>query len=109
MDLIGRGAVVTGGGRGLGRELAKALGRAGARVLVVARSAEELSDTVREVVEGRGEAHAFVADVADKDAVYAIAGASAALVGPVELLVHNASAGIRSPWVAASGKGSAKG
>jgi NAD(P)-dependent dehydrogenase (short-subunit alcohol dehydrogenase family) len=92
MDLIGKGAVVTGGGRGLGRELAKALGRAGSRVLVVARSKAELEQTVREVVAAGGEAHAFVADVADKDAVYAVAGAAAALVGPVELLIHNASA-----------------
>jgi NAD(P)-dependent dehydrogenase (short-subunit alcohol dehydrogenase family) len=91
MNLNGSGAVVTGGGRGLGREIAKALGRAGARVLIVARSAAELEETARQVHAAGGEAFPFRADVADKEAVYAIAGAAAALVGPVDLLVHDAS------------------
>jgi len=76
MDVKGKGALVTGASKGLGAALAMELARAGARVALVARGPEDLSRP---------------ADVADKRAAHAIAGAAAALVGPIELLVHNAS------------------
>lgn len=91
MDLRNRGALVTGASKGLGAALAAELARAGARVALVARGAGELSRVAAEIRAGGGEAHALPADVADKRAAHAIAGAAAALVGPIELLVHNAS------------------
>lgn len=92
MELKGTSALVTGASRGLGRALAEELGRAGARVVLVARSARELGEVARGIRDAGGEAHALPGDVARKEDIYAIAGAAAALAGPVDLLVHNASA-----------------
>ena len=90
--LQGQSALVTGGSRGLGRALAKALAGAGARVVLVARHPEPLATAVAEVRAAGGEAHGIAADVADEEAATALAGQAAALVGPIDLLVNNASA-----------------
>jgi NAD(P)-dependent dehydrogenase (short-subunit alcohol dehydrogenase family) len=91
MELRGRGALITGASRGLGAALAAELARGGARVALVARGAEELEAVAARIRAEGGEAHALVADVADKRAVHGIAGAAAAVVGPIDILVHNAS------------------
>lgn len=84
-------ALITGASRGLGRALALALARAGHPVVGVARHAAPLDAVVAEIRAAGGTAHGIVADVADKYATHAIAGQAAALVGPIGLLVHNAS------------------
>jgi NAD(P)-dependent dehydrogenase (short-subunit alcohol dehydrogenase family) len=85
-----KNVIVTGAGRGLGAALATHLARRGARVVLVSRTAAELDEVARRIRAEGGEAHVLAADVADKEAVYPIAGAAAALVGPIDLLVHNA-------------------
>ena len=92
MNLTGTGALVTGASRGLGRALAEQLAAAGARVVAVARSTPELNEVVAGIRAHGGEAHALVADLGRKEDIYPLAGAAAALVGPVDLLIHNASA-----------------
>lgn len=92
MELKNKAALVTGASRGLGRALAEQLAAAGARVVMVARSKAELSRVAEAIRAAGGEAHALPGDVSRKEDVYAIAGAAAALVGPIDLLVHNASA-----------------
>ncbi|MFO0755651.1 MAG: SDR family oxidoreductase [Byssovorax sp.] len=84
-------ALVTGASRGLGAALARSLARRGARVVAIARDIEPLDAVVRQINAEGGEAHAFAADIGDKLVVHAIAGAAAALVGPIDLLIHNAS------------------
>ena len=84
-------AIVTGASRGLGRALAVELARTGAQVVLVARESEELHAAVAEIRAAGGKAHAVAADVGDKEATHQIAGAAAGLVGPIDLLVHNAS------------------
>jgi NAD(P)-dependent dehydrogenase (short-subunit alcohol dehydrogenase family) len=91
MDLKGTTALVTGGSRGLGAALGRRLAEEGARVVLVARQRGELERVVAEIRAAGGEAHAVAADVADKEAIHAIAGQAAALVGPIDLLVNNAS------------------
>jgi NAD(P)-dependent dehydrogenase (short-subunit alcohol dehydrogenase family) len=59
--------------------------------VLIARGARDLDAVVDEIRTAGGEAHAVVADVGDKNAIHPIAGAAAALVGPIDLLVHNAS------------------
>jgi len=61
------------------------------KVVLVARELAPLEAVAREINEAGGEAHAIEADVGDKRAVHAIAGAAAALIGPIDLLIHNAS------------------
>jgi NAD(P)-dependent dehydrogenase (short-subunit alcohol dehydrogenase family) len=85
-------AIVTGASRGLGRALAVELARAGAKLVLVARESEALHLAVAELRAAGGDAHAIAADLGDKQAIHAIAGAAAALIGPIDLLVHNASA-----------------
>lgn len=91
MSLEHTSALVTGASRGLGRALASALAAAGARVVLVARHAAPLSIVVEEIRAAGGAAYAVVADIGDKDATHRIAGQAAALVGPIDLVVHNAS------------------
>jgi NAD(P)-dependent dehydrogenase (short-subunit alcohol dehydrogenase family) len=91
MDFKGMATLVTGGSRGLGAALGRRLAAAGARVVLVARHREPLDEVVASIRAAGGEAHAIVADLADKQAIHAIAGQAAALVGPIDLLVNNAS------------------
>jgi NAD(P)-dependent dehydrogenase (short-subunit alcohol dehydrogenase family) len=87
----GRAVLVTGASRGLGAALIRAFASAGARVVGVAREAGALHEVVRTIRQEGGEAHGIVADVAELGAAARIAGQAAALVGPVDILVHNAS------------------
>jgi len=82
---------VTGGSRGLGAALGRALAREGARVVLVARGRDELGRAAESIRDEGGEAHALAADVGDKEEAHRIAGAAAALAGPIDILVHNAS------------------
>jgi 3-hydroxybutyrate dehydrogenase len=86
-------ALVTGGGRGIGREIAAALSRSGATVTVLGRDRAALDEVV-----AAGLAHfAVVADVADQAAVNA-AMAAAAARQPIDILVANAGAAESAPF-----------
>jgi NAD(P)-dependent dehydrogenase (short-subunit alcohol dehydrogenase family) len=87
----GKAALITGGSRGLGAALGRELARVGARVVVSARDEEALARVVEGMRTGGCEAHALVADLAEPEAAERLAGAAAALVGPVDVLVHNAA------------------
>jgi len=90
-ELTNKTAIVTGGSRGLGQALGLALASAGVRVVLVARDAPPLDETVRTIRRAGGTAHAIVADVADPASAAIIAGQAAALAGPADILIHNAS------------------
>lgn len=100
MDVRGKGVLITGAGRGLGAVLAKEVAVAGARLVLVARNASDLERVAGEIRSSGGEAHVFAADVGDKDAVSAIAGAAAELAGPIDVVIHNASSLGRTPMPA---------
>jgi 3-hydroxybutyrate dehydrogenase len=86
-------ALVTGGGRGIGREIASALARAGATVTVLGRHRATLEEAV-----AAGDAHfAGVADVADQAAVSA-AIAEAAARQPIDILIANAGIAESAPF-----------
>lgn len=87
----GQGVLITGASRGLGRALAEALAAKGARLALVAREAGPLDDVVATVRARGGEAHAIVADIADKAAIHRIAGQAGAVVGEIDIAIHNAS------------------
>lgn len=90
--LTGKAALVTGASRGLGAALARELAGRGAKVALVARGGAELENVAAEIRAHGGTAYALPTDISDKEAVYPLAGAAAALLGPIDVLVHNASA-----------------
>lgn len=90
-ELNGKAVLITGGSRGLGRALALKLSSKGAKVLLVARHKAELDEAVAEIKRNGGTAFSIVADVGDQQSIYPIAGQAAALAGPVDVLINNAS------------------
>ncbi|HZF41133.1 MAG TPA: SDR family oxidoreductase, partial [Blastocatellia bacterium] len=79
------------GSRGLGRALALRLSAEGAKIALVARRKKELDEVVSEIRKQGGIAFGIAADVGDKESVYPIVGQAAALAGPVDILINNAS------------------
>lgn len=87
----GRVAIVTGASRGLGREIALTLGKAGHRVLAGYRQQEQqAADVVREIVLSGAEAASFKADVGNADQVDALFRTAVERWGRVDLVVNNA-------------------
>jgi 3-oxoacyl-[acyl-carrier protein] reductase len=86
LGLEGRVALVMGASRGLGRAIAAALAREGARVAIASRSGEKLEEAVAEIGET---AMPFVADASDLDRLAALPSEVAEALGPVEILVAN--------------------
>lgn len=88
--LKGQTALVTGGGRGIGRTIAQTLARAGAAVAVLSRSADELAETVRLAQQEGGAAAAYPADVTDAQATQRAIRSIEESFGPIDVLVNNA-------------------
>jgi NAD(P)-dependent dehydrogenase (short-subunit alcohol dehydrogenase family) len=94
-SLTGTVVLVSGGDRGLGRLLAGTLGRAGATVALLARSRDELDDTVAEVERSGGKAAAVTADITDEAATTAAVAELRQTCGPIDVLINNA--GVHGP------------
>jgi gluconate 5-dehydrogenase len=89
-DLTGRAAIVTGGSRGLGLEIAEGLAEAGASIMLCARREEWLTPAVS-ALQGRGfPVTAMVCDVAVPEQVEAVVQRTCAVYGAVDILVNNA-------------------
>jgi NAD(P)-dependent dehydrogenase (short-subunit alcohol dehydrogenase family) len=89
--LSGQVALVTGGGRGLGREVAKALAAAGISVAICARSTDPVNQTAALIDQAGGRALAFSVDVTDQNAVESMISRIQQTLGPIDLLVNNAA------------------
>ncbi|MBM4186618.1 MAG: SDR family oxidoreductase [Gemmatimonadetes bacterium] len=91
-DLTGRTALVTGGSRGLGLQLAEALGDAGARLMLTSRKAADLEESARHLA-GRGvEARWVAADASDPAEIARVCAAAKSQLGTIDILVNNAGA-----------------
>jgi len=89
----GRRAIVTGSGRGIGAEIARAYAQLGASVVVTARSKSELEVVAAEIQAGGGTAHPVVCDITSDDDVAHLASTARELLGgPIDTLVNNAGA-----------------
>src|SRR6266849_1650730 len=98
-ELAGKVAIVTGAGRNIGRAIALSLARAGASVLVNARSNRTEADAVaREIESARGRAMVHIGDVADAKAMAALAEAAVAGFGRIDILVNNAALRREKPF-----------
>ena len=91
LSFNGRSVLITGGSRGLGKALAVRLAARGAKVVLVGRENATLDETVRDIARDGGIAFGIVADVGEKESIYPIVGQAAALAGPIDILINNAS------------------
>jgi NAD(P)-dependent dehydrogenase (short-subunit alcohol dehydrogenase family) len=98
-NLKGRNALVTGASKGLGRAMALALAKNGARVALVSRDREKLQSVAREIGEAGasagGGADVFVADITQEDQVARVEKEVADKVGKVQILINNAGMNLR--------------
>ncbi|MBI1852751.1 MAG: SDR family oxidoreductase [Planctomycetes bacterium] len=94
--LGGHVAIVTGGGRGIGRATARGLAAAGAAVVVVARTIDEIESVADEIRRGGGNATAVRADVTNVGAVQRMVAETERIFGPPDLLVN--VAGVAQPF-----------
>jgi len=89
-DLAGRTAIVTGGSRGLGREMAEGLGEAGANLVLCARRAEWLTPTITELRDAGLTVEGHECDVSDPSQAQAVVDLTVRTFGAVDILVNNA-------------------
>jgi 3-oxoacyl-[acyl-carrier protein] reductase len=91
LGLQGKGIIVTGASRGIGRAIALAFAREGAHVAICARGGESLQSTAGELSQLGVKVHAQTCDVADPDALNSFLEESHAALGSTHVLVNNAS------------------
>ncbi|KAA0097783.1 acetoin reductase [Mycolicibacterium sp. P1-18] len=93
----GKVALVTGGGRGIGRGIALRLARDGADVALVDLGPDGISAVAEEITELGGTATTFVADVSDRDQVFAAVDHAATTLGGFDVMVNNAGIALVAP------------
>lgn len=89
-DLSGRTAIVTGGSRGLGKEMAEGLAEAGANIMLCARRAEWLDETVNEFRANNFSVAGKICDVTKPDDVRAVVNETLQKFGTIDVLINNA-------------------
>ncbi len=97
VSLEGRGAIVTGGGRGIGAACARALAERGAAVVVSARSRGEIDAVASALVADGHRAFAVPCDVGDAESVQGLSRVAAERLGTVDVLVNNAGVASSAP------------
>jgi NAD(P)-dependent dehydrogenase (short-subunit alcohol dehydrogenase family) len=97
--LAGKGAIVTGGSRGIGRAIALRLAREGAHVLIAARDSSTLAATAAQITKAGGEVTTFPADLRDPEAPAALARLAVEAHGGIDIVVNNAGATRRGEFV----------
>ena len=98
-DLTGRTAVITGGSRGLGEAMARALAAAGAAIALVARDTNRLEAVRDSIAANGGTAEGFAADVTREDEVADVARAIQKRFGSPQIVINNAGINIRKNLV----------
>ncbi len=96
-DLKGKTALVTGGSRGLGLQMAQALGEAGARIMLSSRKAEDLEEAVQELQAQGIDARWIAADCAREADIHRLGAETLERMGDVDILVNNAGAAWGAP------------
>jgi gluconate 5-dehydrogenase len=92
LSLKGKSALVTGGSRGLGLQMAEALGEMGARVAITARKKDELDEAVARLKKSGIDSSSHVCDIGKREAIAPAAEEILAKLGKIDILVNNAGA-----------------
>ena len=97
-DLTGKVALVTGGSKGIGREMARGLAEAGANIVINSRSREEMDAAMQYILDGTGSTgHCVVADLYRRQDTVALAREALEMMGRVDIIVNNAGTNIVNP------------
>ena len=100
-NLNGKLALVTGGGRGIGKAVALSLARAGCRVVLIARTREQIEAVQKEILSEGGDALAIPADLTVDEDIHELVKETEKKRGAADILINNAGWGKRAPVVAA--------
>lgn len=90
-NFTGQVAIVTGGGRGIGKAISLGLAAAGASVAITGRTAASLEETAKEIEAHGVKAIPFPTDVTDADAIKRLVAETEAKLGPIDIMVSNAA------------------
>jgi NAD(P)-dependent dehydrogenase (short-subunit alcohol dehydrogenase family) len=97
-NLQGKVALITGGSKGLGKAMARALAQAGADILISSRHEDELKSALQEILQGTTrQGHAIVADMSKREDVTQLAQTSLQRMGHVDILINNAGTNTPQP------------
>jgi NAD(P)-dependent dehydrogenase (short-subunit alcohol dehydrogenase family) len=96
-DLSGKVAIVTGGGKGIGRAIALGLAECGAKLALCSRTQEDLDQTVADISERGGEALALVTDLMAGDQIDKLVETTVNKFGRVDILINNAARSFMVP------------
>lgn len=96
-DLNGKVALITGGGKGIGRAIALGLAECGARVVVAARTEAELEQVVADIKQKGGQATAQPVDLMDGEQINSLVKATKQAYGRIDILINNAARSFLRP------------
>ncbi len=97
-DLTGRGVLVTGGSKGLGKAMARAFSLAGANVFICSRHEDELKEAMADICAGTQHRHGYcVADLSQRDQCATVVEAAKKSIGHVDILINNAGGNVPEP------------
>src|SRR5512139_4136071 len=98
-DLTGKVAIVTGGGKGIGKVIALGLAACGARVVVAARTGSEIEAVAEQIRAQGGEARAKATDITISEQIDALVATTLETFGRIDILVNNAARSFLRPML----------
>ncbi len=98
-DLTGKIAIVTGGGKGIGKAIALGLASCGAKVMIAARTAHEIEEVSKQIAETGGEAASLTTDLTQSNQIVQLVDATVQKFGRIDILVNNAARSFLRPLI----------
>jgi len=99
ISLVGKTALITGGGKGIGKSIAQTFAKQGAQIVITARTETQLQEVARKIVSGGGKCLPIEGDVSKEEDVIRVVEASRKEFGKVDILVNNAGVSIESSFM----------
>ena len=102
ISLVGKTALITGGGKGIGKSIAQTFAEQGARIVITARTETQLQEVARKIVSGGGKCLPIEGDVSKEEDVIRVVEASKKEFGEIDILVNNAGVSKEASFMALS-------